>query len=49
MIYITFTFPYLLLLYCMKNINKKFFFNNRIIINNSFMHDINDLTPETKK
>jgi len=48
MIYITFTFPFLLLLYCMKYINKKFFNNNKIIINNSFMHDINDIKPLKK-
>jgi len=48
MIYITFTIPFLLLIYYMKNINKKYFNNNKIIINNSFMHDINDIKPKNK-
>jgi hypothetical protein len=34
MIYITFFYPYLLILYCIKNVNKNAFGNNRILINN---------------
>lgn len=33
MIYITFFFPYLLLLYCMKNINRDVFKENKILVN----------------
>lgn len=34
MIYITFFYPYLLILYCIKNVNKNVFGNNKILINN---------------
>jgi hypothetical protein len=34
MIYITFFYPYLLMAYCIKNVNKNVFKNNKIIINN---------------
>lgn len=32
-IYTTFFFPYMLMLYCIKNVNKKAFGNNKLIIN----------------
>lgn len=34
MIYITFFYPYLLMAYCIKNVNKNVFKNNKIIVNN---------------
>lgn len=42
MIYITFFFPYLLLLYCVKNINRDVFKQNKILINTSSC-----ISPET--
>lgn len=33
MIYITFFYPYLLIIYCIKNVNKEVFGINRILIN----------------
>lgn len=33
MIYVTFFFPYLLMMYCIKNVNKESFGINRILIN----------------
>lgn len=35
MIYITFSYPYLLMLYCIKNVNHFVFRNNKILINNN--------------
>ena len=33
MIYITFFYPYLLIIYCIKNVNKEVFGNNKVLIN----------------
>ena len=33
MIYITFFYPYLLMAYCIKNVNKNYFFNNKVLSN----------------
>lgn len=43
MIYTTFCFPYMLMLYCVKNVNRDLFGINRVIINNTHLH-----TPEKK-
>jgi len=40
MIYTTFSFPYMLILYCVRNVNRDKIGINRIIINNSQMHPI---------
>lgn len=50
MIYITFFYPYLLMLYCIKNVNRDIFKSNRIIVNikSSVQDDVN-LFIENKK
>jgi hypothetical protein len=38
MIYITFSFPYLLIVYCIRNINRDFFDSNRILVSASLRY-----------
>lgn len=42
MIYITFSYPYLLMAYCMKKINKEFFDSNRVVIKAYFRFSNNN-------
>lgn len=39
MIYITFFYPYLLMAYCVKNVNNNYFFNNKILSNVATLRD----------
>ena len=51
MIYITFFYPYLLMLYCIKNVNRDIFKSNRIIVNikSSLQDDVNLFIKNSKK
>jgi len=37
MIYTTFSYPYLLICYCIKNVNKEIFGTNKLLINNTYL------------